>query len=467
MLDVTFIPHRSALRSATDEPQKLFAMLKLIPQGETAGARPPLAVALLIDTSGSMRDFADQEEAIAQIERLGLHGPVRDSDGRAEMSVDLGLPTKLDRAIEAAHALANDERLAGDDRLAIVHFNEKAQTLLPLTAVSERSLIHEAIERLRGGAAGTYMGRGLGLVREELRGVSPHVAKRALVLTDGQTSDEDQCRRVSDELAGENTPIVAIGLGEEYNETLMRDMADATQGRPYHLRDIRDFPAYLETEIGSVVREVVTDLQATVALADGVRLESVTRVYPSLAEATPDDSAVRLGNVAAGDHTVFVFEFTVSEVSRSVASARIATLSMVADVPGLGEHRILTPLDLAIDFTTDESAIVEVDAEVLGYVQQKNVDRMMREAVDLSSVDAGRARQTLQMAAGLTRRLGNTSVTMMIETALDELDSSGSISPGTRRTVALGGRTQSVRVNDTRKLHNTLSEEEIRRVSGA
>jgi len=91
----------------------------------------------------------------------------------------------------------------------------------------------------------------------------------------------------------------------------------------------------------------------------------------------------------------------------------------------------------------------------------------MREAVDMSTVDAGRARQTLQMAAGLTRRLGNASVTMMIETALDELDSEGAISPGTRRTVAIGGRTQSVRVNDTRKLQNSLSEEEIRRVTGA
>ena len=58
MLNLVFRPHRAALKSGSTDEQKLFAMLKVMPKGEIAAARPPLAFALVIDTSGSMREFA-------------------------------------------------------------------------------------------------------------------------------------------------------------------------------------------------------------------------------------------------------------------------------------------------------------------------------------------------------------------------------------------------------------------------
>ena len=118
-------------------------------------------------------------------------------------------------------------------------------------------------------------------------------------------------------------------------------------------------------------------------------------------------------------------------------------------------------------FTTDEAAVAAVDAEVLGYVQQTNVDRMVQDAVRQATVDAGRARKTLQIAAGMTRRLGNAGMTQMLENALDELNKTGTISPGTRKTVALGGKTKTIKTGGTQALEGIPSEEEIRKVTGA
>jgi len=53
VLNVMFRPHRAALKSGSPDEQKLFAMLKVMPKGEISGARPPLAFALVIDTSVS------------------------------------------------------------------------------------------------------------------------------------------------------------------------------------------------------------------------------------------------------------------------------------------------------------------------------------------------------------------------------------------------------------------------------
>jgi len=73
VLNVMFRPHRAALKSGSTDEQKIFAMLKVMPKRELSGARPPLAFALVIDTSGSMREFANQEQAAAIIRCRGLN----------------------------------------------------------------------------------------------------------------------------------------------------------------------------------------------------------------------------------------------------------------------------------------------------------------------------------------------------------------------------------------------------------
>ena len=78
MLNLAFRPHRAALKSDSTDEQKLFAMLKVIPKGEVAAAQPPLAFALVIDTSGSMREFADQEQASAMMPRPRPECPASD-----------------------------------------------------------------------------------------------------------------------------------------------------------------------------------------------------------------------------------------------------------------------------------------------------------------------------------------------------------------------------------------------------
>ena len=466
MLNVILKPHRAALRSGAAEPQKVFAMLKLIPQAEVAQARPPLALALIMDTSGSMREFADQERA--RKEAQGMQGQASKSDGADVRAVDLKLPTKLEQAMQAAHRLIDDERLSPDDQVTIIRFDDDAETLLPLTPLSNKEAAHRAIDSLPKYSGGTQMGKGMRCAQEQLRSLATQVAKRAVLLTDGKAFDDDECRALAPRFAQTNTPIIAIGIGLEYNEELMRQLSDQTQGRPYHLQTMEQLREILDAEVGTSVREVITDLQASVATVRDVQLDALTRVYPSLAEVTlAADTPHRLGNVAAGDYTVFVLEFTVTGLQRPPSRARIARVGLSGHAPGLGRQAELEPQDIFIDFTTDEAAIAQVDPEVLGYVQQKNVDNMIQQAVRLAPVDAGQARRTLQAAAGMTQRLGNKAVTQMLENALDELNQSGTISAGTRKTVALGGRTKTMKPGGTQAMEGAPSEEEIRRLTGA
>jgi len=462
-----FRPHRAALKSGSTDEQKLFAMLKVMPKGEVAGARPPLAFALVIDTSGSMREFADQERAAAMVRGRGMNVEHQASGDGTGPAVNLSLPTKLDQAIQAAQTLINDFRLNPDDNVAVIHFDDEAQSLLPLSPLSRKQAALQATDSLRNYSGGTHIAKGLRCAERELSGLPSSVAKRILLLTDGQTFDEAECRPLAGRFAESNTPLIAIGVGVEYNEDLLRDLAEISQGRPYHLAQMGQLGDILNDEIGSSMREVVTDLQATVSTVKGVKVSAVTRVYPSLAEVSVSGSIYRLGNVATGDYTVFIFEFTISGIARPPSRVRIAQLGLAGHVPGLGRREELPPEDLFIAFTPDERQVAEVDAEVLGYVQQRNLDKMVQDAVKVAGTDAAKARQTLQAAVGVTQRIGNPAMTRILQNALNELNQSGTISVGTRKTAALGGRTKTVKTGATVPLEGVPSNEDIRKITGA
>ena len=467
MLKIVLKPHRSALKAGSTTEQKIFALLKLIPTVEVARSRPPIALCLVIDTSGSMRAFADQQSAQQMINSRGMRGVANSTDG-AFQSFNLNLPTLLEQAISAAHSLVDDPRLQPEDTISIVHFDDKAKALAPQMSLSRRAEVHRAIDSLRDYSGGTRMARGLNCALEQIERLSPQTAKRVLVFTDGATNDERDCLQLLPRFSASNTPLIGIGLGEEYNAELLSKMADATQARPYHLRQMSDLGDILATEVEQTAREVVTDLRMTVSLVSGVRLDAVTRVYPSLAHLDAREMPCRLGNITSGDYTAFVLEFTALGVERTETRVRAARVVLTANAPGLGQTQEFAAQDLIVEFTRDESRFASVDAEVIGYVQQKNVARLVDEAVRTSGKDAAKAQEALQSAVAMTKNVGNKYMTQMLQNASDELSKTGTMSIETGKTVALGLRTRTVRTASVDDGSDSgLSSEEIRRSSGA
>lgn len=436
MLNIMVKPHRTHLKAQTSEPQKLFVMLRLIPERQVTQARPPLALALVIDTSGSMRDEVD--------------GVI-----------------KLERAIQAAHKLIDDPDLEPSDKLTIIHFDDESRVLLPLSPLN-RSKAHQIVDSLHQYSGGTEMGKGMKNALSQLSKEPTDVSKRLILLTDGQTFDEPLCRTLATQLAETNAPIISIGIGEEYNQDLLMELADKTKGRHLHLTNMQQLDQFFSEEVRQAVREVVTDLQLKIAAVKGVTLDSLSRVYPNLVDIPLTDQPYRLGNIAAGDYTIFILEFTVSGISRPPSRARLAQFTLWASIPGLKQKQIeFPPKELFITFTQDETAVAQVDPEVLDYVQQKNVDQLIAQATKLANQGkTEEARKTLQMAQRLTQRLNNQGATRLLHSALEELNRTGTISANTVRTLRAGSRTMTVKSGKTSPLETGLSNEEIRRRTG-
>jgi len=457
MLNVNLKAHRPYLRASAGA-QKLFLMLKLLPAPEASQTRPRVSLAVVVDTSGSMR-----EPAPGTTPELVRTDPVT-VDGKTYNATYRGT-SKLDLTMDAVRRVVQSEHLQPDDTISLIHFDDASDVLATEKVGEGRDRLAGAVDRLREFSGGTQMAPGLRNAETEL-GAQADATRTVLLLTDGLAIDEEACRQATTDLAQQRARIVALGVGEEYNEDLLAELANVTHGKPYDFRDMTILPEIFEAELGSATRQVVSDVEATVKTVRDVKLVSVARVYPSLADLDATQAPLRLGSLEAGDHTVYILELDVPE--RPAVRARLAQIGVTYLVPGAGYRGEVPPIDVTVEYTTDDALAAGVDSEVMGYVQQRNVDNLVRQATQQAETNPEQAAKTLRVARSMTQRLGNHGMTQALGKAEDELRSRGTISVGTRKTIKLGARTQTMKVGPGDDAPaNVPSQEEIRRLTGA
>jgi Ca-activated chloride channel family protein len=457
MLHVTPTPHRKYLRANAGQ-QKLFVMLKLLPSQEAAQVRPQVSLSVVVDTSGSMREPAPGADI-----RVIPTDPVV-VDGKTYTGTFEG-STKLDLAQAAVRGLVNSPNLDPNDTVTLIQFDDDSSVVAQGQAGRDRAALLDGVDRLSQHSGGTQMGKGLRNAVEVLSR-DDRASRRVLLLTDGLTVDESDCRSAAGALAELQAPIVALGVGEEYNEDLLAEICSTSLGRPYDLRDMTSLPRIFEEQLGSTANQVVSDVRLTLRTVRDVRLVSMQRAYPSLSDVDVSREPLMLGNIEAGDHTIFILELDVP--ARPPLRARLAQLGFTYQVPAQQYRGEIAPMDLVVEFTDDEALASQVNPEVMGYVQQRNVDSLVRQATEQAKTNPEQAAKTLQLARSMTQRLGNRSMTQALGQAEEELKSTGTIAIGTAKTMKLGARTQTMKAGGPEQPGENLpSEEEIRRLTGA
>lgn len=202
--------------------------------------RQPVAIAVVIDRSGSM---AGQ---------------------------------KLQAACKAAQQLAN--QLTADDLLTVISFDHQVQMVVPLGAPSE--LTSSSISQIRaGGQTALFDGWSLGmqtlLQAKEINGYQ----KRILLLTDGQANvGLRRCSEIAPlvgQAAENGISTSCIGLGDDYEERLLTAMAEAGSGNLVHLTSPQQLEAIFRAELEGLNLTIGRNLQMRVQLAQGVKLKQI------------------------------------------------------------------------------------------------------------------------------------------------------------------------------------------------
>jgi Ca-activated chloride channel family protein len=387
----------------TEGQQLVYVLIEAMPTGEVANVQMPLNFSLVLDHSGSMSGakLADLKEA-------------------AKLAVD---------------------QMGPQDLISIVVFDDKVETIAPSQPVTDVAALKQQIDRIRNGG-GTEMSGGMRRGLEELRqGLSADRVSRMLLLTDGETyGDEDICRSLAVEAGEQAISIAALGLGEQWNEQLMDDIAQASNG-------ISDFVAEGQPDaILSTFRQQVQVAQATVVqnanmilrLVTGVTPRAVWRVQPLISrlghQALSDrDVQVALGDVDRERGQGILIELQVSP--RQPGTYRIAQAEMSYDVAARGLAAEKTKADVILDFTADPDQAARITPYVMNIVEKVTAHTLQTRALDEAAVgNVAGATQKLRAAATRLLELGEDELARTAQEEAERLEQGEGLSArGTKK----------------------------------
>ncbi len=180
---------------------------------------------------------------------------------------------KIAKAREAAiEAL---RRLNGRDRFALVAYDHQVETLVPSQSAANTAWIEERIRRIQPGgntALFSAVSQGAAEVRRHLgRGY----INRIVLLSDGLAnvgpSNPSDLGRLGAALLKEGISVTTVGVGTGYNEDLMAQLADRSDGNHYFVADSRDLPRIFAAELGDVLSTVARRVVIEIDCPDGIR----------------------------------------------------------------------------------------------------------------------------------------------------------------------------------------------------
>ena len=198
---------------------------------EEALQRKPLNLAIAIDTSGSMRAAGKMEFV-----RRGL-----------ELMVD---------------------NLEEGDEVTVVTYSNEARVVAEAFGDSQRDELRDIVSRLAA-SGGTNIHDGLQLAFEMVRRYqSGDRQNRVILLSDGMATvgitDDEAILSMAATFSEEGIGLTTIGVGTEFNTTLMRTLSESGSGNFYFLENEAAAEEVFVEELAYFVTPIATDLRVEI-----------------------------------------------------------------------------------------------------------------------------------------------------------------------------------------------------------
>jgi len=226
-----------------------------VPDGEkapTSTGRAPLGFHAVLDVSGSMR------------------GP------------------KIEAAKEAVRQALL--RLQDGDVFSLVTFAQEVNVLLPAAVVgaNTRGQVESLLNQIAAGG-GTALCGGLEAGLEVARSKRQET-NLVLVLSDGQANVGETDLEVIGQRAydqrQDGITTSTLGVGSDYNEALMVELATQGGGRFYHVRDPQQIAAYMAGELGEISALAAQHASLHLTLPQDAGIQPFSSAYGVSSEAT-------------------------------------------------------------------------------------------------------------------------------------------------------------------------------------
>jgi Ca-activated chloride channel family protein len=329
--------------------------------------------------------------------------------------------------------------LNADDQVSIIAFSDRVHTIAASTPAADKDKLKRKIDGIRDGG-GTAISGGLRRGMAELdKYLSPDRLSRVLLLTDGQTfGDEEQCVELGAEMGDKEIVIHALGLGEDWNEDLLDQVAEASGGSADFIETADEISDHFSAAVKRMQATVVKNAQLILRLTNGVVPRQVWRVVPIIENLgykpiSDEDVQVKLGEVDKNQGGALLVELLIAP--RPEGRFRIAQAEVNYDVPALSLVGEKAKADIMIDFTSDPQQAKRYDAFTMNLVEKVTAFKLQTRALNAAKMgDTEGASRQLRAAATRLLQVGEEK---LAQAALDEaqnLEEKGAMtSSGTKK----------------------------------
>lgn len=357
---------------------------------------------------------------------------------------------KMENLKEAAGYVV--DHLNENDLVSVTVFDDQVETVIPNQSLKDREEVKSRLESVipRGG---TQISDGLkaGLA-EAWKGFSKDRVNRIILLTDGQTwDDEAACLTLADEAGKTGIAITSIGIGEEWNEKLLLQLAERSHGNSHWIQNPIAILDAFRQEVEGAQSVAATNLSMTARMSPGVKPVKVYATMPMISDVSTkavnnQNVMTDLGSLDSRRGQAMLIEARVPP--QKAGKFRLGQVEVTYDVPSRGIKGQSVKADLFVMFTDDAAAAAKVNAEVMNLVEKVSAFKLQTRA--LTEAEAGNiagATQKLQSAATVLLNLGEDELAEAAEKEILSLKRTGAFTAAGTKKLEYGTRklTQALR----------------------
>jgi Ca-activated chloride channel family protein len=278
-----------------ERPQKLYLMARFeAGEGPNDALRRPLNLSLVIDRSGSMAG------------------------------------DKIDYTKQAAQFLV--QHLGANDIFSIVLYNDKVETLVPPERLSNKDAVVQMLESMRVRGTTNLSGGWLEGCQHVSSQLSAQTLNRVILMSDGLANrgvtDAPTLVGMAKQKREEGVTTTTMGLGKDFNEDLMMEMAHSGGGAFYFIESPEVTPEIFKEELSGLLSVVGQNL--TISIEPNQHVSSIRQLNAYSVSTDGKKTSFQLGDIFAHEVKTLVLELSIPAMD-SLGETQIAVLRFEYD----------------------------------------------------------------------------------------------------------------------------------------
>lgn len=424
----------------------MYALLDLVPVSspQTDEARPPLNLVLVIDSSATMHHLELSEEdreywmgvAISRDELQRGEADEREAvywTGQTLAEMQSIAKTPMSLAVAAIKGIF--ATLRPSDRVAVVAFADRVHTvfneqdweLFPEQCQAQMDALRDQRLPVDIGT-GTFMAEALRTAGGYLKqNMQPQGINRLVLISDGIVQDGPQTLETISEIQSQGIPITTVGVGEEFDEEFLIQVADRSRGEYHYAPTTAEITASLEREMTSLQQTTVTDLYLAARGQDGSVVQEMFLARPSMSlfdeiYTEEDWQRARIGDVSGAAPVGVLIQIAPSQHPDGIHNVAEVYLTWTNAGTAIGQEQETERLEITATYSSDPALLAETNPAVSELVDRFSIYKYEREAQRAQERgDIGLAREKLGAATRELHKIGETGLAQDMEGQMNAL----------------------------------------------